>query len=552
MTGNQDVTDKLSVLMTDLDFINDFYFLIDNVVSTSAVLYQYSNWTSLSSDLITKDLIQLIQNCLYIHQLASLSLSIPTESYSFDLSNFGVYIARVSNKTINITVGNSQVMISNDDTAQGRTNFEDTSNALDAVDVLLVSMDSDKNAPKTYIDTSGTEINANVGYICSDEVIVTIISGDNNTARHNLTNDATIIFENVDLNLNGVEANQLCVWYGESSDMWYTNGCTTSVNRETNCVTCTCSHLTKFAVISTLDGDHNNGGDSGSNLSDALGIGPARVALCSLFTVCFMAIVILVIQKIYILYKMQLLHKYKDKKESFNAIFVTGFCALLEAIGCGLLAAYTDNKNLQTNSGYVEFLTMILGLPLLLYFIMFTQALQGWMTVSNSLTSSAKEETRQKIFFILINTIVSFVFVILIMLLMFDVDSVYKSLFLYCEIIWLLIMATACIVFTFYSFKLRKVLYDTLKIVLKNQDKKSLVEQKKIIKRLTKVSIMLTVFFILQTLIGVYGVYVQISHTNYDVSLAMVDVLLNLLYLLAYLYLYIPNLNRLIHTEQRS
>ena len=58
---------------------------------------------------------------------------------------------------------------------------------------------------------------------------------------------------------------------------------------------------------------------------------------------CFMAIVILVVQTIYILDKMQLLHEYKDKKEAFNA--------LLEAIRCGLLAVYTDNKNLKTNSG---------------------------------------------------------------------------------------------------------------------------------------------------------------------------------------------------------
>ena len=583
-----EVTNELSKLSTDLTWTDEFYLFIENVIAVSGALSHYPDWTTTatvsgstdennterrrrlsgaSSTLITQDLLFLIEDSLYIHELASLSLSIPTESYSFDLTNFGVYIARVDNETINTTIGNTTVIISNEDTNGG-------SDDLGYVDVIVVTMPGNDDETN-YVDggqtlhiatstdcgndiaihTNSSTITNGTGNITSDTVDITITS--NNTAIHNITEDIVIIFENVDFGEGDEDdAQEFCVWFDEQDSSWNSDGCRTEIFEEESRIICYCSHLTKFAVMSTLSESNNQGTgcpSGNNNLSDELGISEYRLHLCVFFIICFLFIVTLVFYKMKVLRDMKLLHKYKDKKESFHALIISGICGFLEAVGSSLFVFYAQDSNLKENDVYIEILTLILGLPLLLYFIMFTQALQGWMTVADSLhTKSVAREQLKKHFFNGVNISVSFLFLNLIVLLLLDIDQNHTNFFLYGEVSWLALMSIACISFMIYSVKLRHVLYSTLQRVVNVQDEKSLLEQKKIIKRLTIVSILLTLFFTLQTLIGVYGVYIQSSGKKYDVSLTMVNMLLNLMYLSSFLYLYIPNINRIIHSERKS
>ena len=572
-----------------MNLTDEFYFLIKQVISVSGYLYEYPNWNSttttqrrritsttldISSDLITNDLLSLIEDSLYVHELAALSLSIPTEAYTFDLENFGIYIARVSNETVNVTLGNVTIIISNNDTDDGRDDFEDTSDALDSVDVIIAVIDVNSDSPASYVDegnqldtesydgcdglqvlVSNTDNNG-TGVLSSDEVSITIISGNNNTALHNLSSNVIIIFENVDLDFLGNNTQQLCVWYDEQHGIWNSEGCISTVNEEESIVICNCSHLTKFAVLSTLTHDDSNEPSNcgtETELNDLFGIGDYLPYFCFLFIFCFLSILLFLIYKMIILWHMKLFHKYKDKRESFNGILFCGVCGVLELIGCGMVLFYSVDDSLRTNNVYVEILTLILGLPLLFYFLMFTHALQAWITVSNSLKAKvSRDERKTKFIFAFTNVCVVVVFLVLIILLVFDIDAEFEDLFLYCEILWLSIMCIACFIFTFYSLKLRQVLSSTLSMVLTAHDKKQIVEQKKIIHRLTTVSLMLTLFFLIQTFVGIYGVYVQLSNINYDVSLTIFGLFLNLIYLSAFLYLYIPNINRVIHGEQRS
>ena len=41
---SEDVTNQLSLLLTDLDYINEFYYLIEQIMSVSGILYRYPNW----------------------------------------------------------------------------------------------------------------------------------------------------------------------------------------------------------------------------------------------------------------------------------------------------------------------------------------------------------------------------------------------------------------------------------------------------------------------------------------------------------------------------
>ena len=133
-----------------------------------------------------------------------------------------------------------------------------------------------------------------------------------------------------------------------------------------------------------------------------------------------------------------------------------------------------------------------------------------------------------------------------------NLSKFYSRIFLYGEIIWLTLMGIACISFTFYSIKLRKLLTKSLSAVRGSQDRRAVYEQGKVMRRLSLVSILLSLFFTLQTLIGIYGIYVQLSNINYDISMAIFDLFLNLMYLASFLYLYIPNINRVIKSKKRS
>lgn len=584
-TDTEDVTNQLSKLTTDLKMMDKFLNLIESLVSVSGYLYEYPEWSDIgsneddrrrarrltTSDLVTRDLLSLIEAGLYISDLARISVSIPTESYTFNLTNFAVYVARVTNSTINTTLwsGNTSVtvIIGSDDTDDGRDSFELIDDSLNSVDVMILSIgtpigsqvdwtgeDTADNGCNNNIQSSNNNDNT-TSYIVSDEVTVTVLSGNSSSSIHNLSSIVTIIFENLDIEWNNGEETQLCVGYATDDDSWSTKGCTTTVDNEESTITCICNHLTKFAILSTVSQGPGSDGckDGGLEDPDMFEILDYIIYFCSLFIACLFGVLICIVYKCWMVWKMNLLAKYKEKKDAFNGIAYAGACAFFEIIGCIMVSVYSVNDSVTTNEVYIETLTIVLGLPLLFYFLMFTQALHGWVIVARSIDNRVNgHEERNKLIFDFIKWTVISMFLTLVILMVFDVESKYGNLFLLCEILWLTVMCIACTLFTFYSLKLRDVLSSTLRRVYHAHDKRQVMEQKKIIKRLTVVSILLSSFFLVQTCIALYGVYIQITSLNYDISLTVVDLFLNIVYLCTFLYLYIPSVNRAIEEEQES
>lgn len=580
---SQDVANKLSKLTTDLSLLNEFHAFIENLISTSGYLYEYTPWSDItSSSLITHDLFSLIEASIYISDLAGLSVAIPSESYTFNFTNFAIYIARVSNSSVNttlpITSGNSSTtaILASDDTDEGRDSFELTHDVLDSIDIVMFSIATQDGVEVNWQDGGGifpdgcnnndndnnngesdSDVGNSTGYIASEEVTVIILSGNGSSLVHNLTSNLVLIFENINANWSNSEENHACVWYDQTHDRWDTEGCVTLVDEITLTVNCSCGHLTKFAILSTLSQDPSDTEGcttfNGLDLNDALGISDYIVYICCLFIACLCGIFMFVSYKSWILLKMNLFRKYKEKQDSFNGIIYSGACAFFEMVGCIMVAIYSMDTNVRESEVYIETLTIVLGLPLLFYFLMFTRALHGWVIVARSIDQNVNgHDERNKFLFDAIKWIVICMFLTLVILMVFDIDSQFSSLFLLCEIIWLIVMCIACTLFTFYSLKLRHVLSKTLNVVHNVNDKQQAMEEKQIIKRLTVVSILLSSFFLIQTCIALYGVYIQISSLKYDISLPVLDLFLNIIYLCSFLYLYIPNVNRVIETEERS
>ena len=600
--NSNDVTNDLSYLLTDLDYTNEFYYLIEQMIGVSGVLYQYPHSNnsdstsrcrlqqsqydteSISPSLITNNMLSLVTNSLYINEFASLSVSIPTEQYTFDLSNFEMYIARINNETVNTTVRNVTVIIGDNDTDDARDDFKNTSNSSDSVDVIIYVMDSsDTNTNVSYIGSaSSTNTNSHAckninnkdnndgvihtGSAHNDEIAITIISSQNSTDLYNVTGNVTIIFEKIwlDPNINNnATVVQLCVWYNVSADLWSTEGCTSYYDEESRTVTCNCNHLTTFTVLSTI-ADDSDDGNSKNNCSDVFDLTDYSGALLTFIICLFVFILSFVAYKFFVLVRLKLfLSKYKQRQESYKGLFFCAIRCVIQVIDCDLLLIYySDNYDWGTNQVFIKLLIIFGSLPYLLYFWMFTQSLKGWITVANSLDIKlSHKERRVRLYFTVANTIVSLLFLVIFSIL-FDWHEYIRitinntennlDLFLYLEILWFCVVTFACIFFTYYGLKVYRVLDKTLLMVFNAQDQAEIDKKKAVVNRLAVISVILCMFYFLQSLIALYGELTQVTSIQYDFVLVLLNLYLNLMYLIAFLFLYVPQINSVIRYQKYS
>ena len=179
----------------------------DNNTTTTNTRRLLSSTTSseVSSDLIFKNLLFLLKD--------SLSLSTSTESYNFNFLNFEIYIPGVNNESIFVNIGSITISITSDDLDDGRNDIDDQF----APDSLVTS-DSDTRAISTNGDNDASAASEASGsdYTYNSEVIITIISDNNNSSDiYNLSRNVTTIFETVNIG-NFNETKQSCVWYNDT------------------------------------------------------------------------------------------------------------------------------------------------------------------------------------------------------------------------------------------------------------------------------------------------------------------------------------------------
>ena len=572
-------------------FENEFYYLVNTVIEFSNTMLAYG-YPTLQLQLTWKNLMWVFYDSLHIHALCSLSVSIPTESHMVDLKHLGAYFTRIQNTSINVSfpVANVTVIIPGSNIDDGRSDFATVLKELSSTDVIISVLDTltiineenVKFAHQPQEQQHPPRISVN-GRVMTRPVSIAIISDKfQNSTSPELAQNITVVFDNINSStaMIGNTSKQFCASYDKTTDIWSDQTCITSIQQrdDKQTINCKCNRLGVIAVLSVeIDPsdtnnvvhrrfliDDENTITGVEPISDLFGISKYTVYICGFFIVCFAIILGFIFHKLIIVFELKKLmrKKYRDRRESFHGLLLSGASALVDIAGCGLISIYVTfcEKLIESDiyALYVKILTSILSLPLLLNFLLFTQALRGWIAVVKSWENSMPhKQKRLKLMFKWVNLIICVIYVIVLLLLLFNVDSYIEDLFLYSEIFWFVVMCSACILFVFYSFKLRKVLFGSLLLVSNTNDQREVEKQKKIMKRLTIVSVVLTIFFLMQTGMAGYGICIQLYKTRFyvpviDVSLIMFDILLQLVYIVTFLYLYIPQINNIINAESRS
>ena len=600
LIDGDDITGLLSKIISNGQFTDVYYDLIeqiaifDTIANAQTAFSDQNNKERIKRNLQSAPILDtqnLIHDSLFTKQLLLLSTAIPTETYTTTQQNYAVQSARVNNATVNVTAQNATVIITNEDTDAGRDDFAETANTLNSVDVVIISIIT-HNATTTQVenvtphnnvsDCHGDSDLNNSGTIINNQLSITIISDiqSNNATQTNvsnvykLENNVTITFDNLLLDgINISNSDQICVWYNDTSDLWSSKGCMTIIDpNDENSVSCNCNHLTTFTMIAFLDdGVTAECKGGGSFTTDKFNLSEYTTELISFIAFWFLVILIFVCKKFWSLFKLHIfLSKYKERKESYKGLMFTGSSCMIHIIGCcGLLLYYGNISETANDVMFVQSLRLILAFPHLLYFFMFTQALHGWITVANSLDLSLlHKQERMKLYFTMANIFAALLFLLFVVILILDylgyVDniSVFKvdvkgwnfnvSIYIIFELVWFVAMTTASICFAIYGCKIHQVLTKSLQMTRNANDKRDIKSQDAVIQRLTIISIILCLFFILQSLIAIYGIFSQmIQSIDYDFLVVIIDLYLNLMYLVSFLCLYVPQINGIIKFEKQ-
>ena len=175
---NEDVTDQLSNLLTNVNYISYFYDLIDMMISL------------MNNDAINamNDVTIILEKSLFVSQLLTMSVAIPSENNNYHNNNyFDFYSIRVNNRSINQSLNNDNITININyqDTNIGRDDFANYKESLNCVDIILITLD-DNN---TYRVSPRTSIN-----IISNQ---TYHNHDNNQL-YPLNHNVSILYNKID------------------------------------------------------------------------------------------------------------------------------------------------------------------------------------------------------------------------------------------------------------------------------------------------------------------------------------------------------------------
>ena len=419
---NEDITNQFSPLITD-----DLYFsYFDNFIEA------YLSYLSVTSTTANAEIyslkILLIQDSLYVNQLIRLSLSIPNEIFIKKDSDYfyNYYCLRAHNSTINQTLGNISVFISNVDTNVGRSDFAQYYTLFDSVDVILTTIHSNMS----FSNLTNSRLSAS---------IVSNISNNDDFEPYPLNNNISIKFENNHRNnlYDNSSYSLSCVWYDTMDYTWSDTGCVTIVDSNDN-VNCHCNHLTTFAVLHEIDqyetgGNNNTDKKSSSNFLDAL-TNPIYLIIILILIGGFVGICIFVIRLFWKLIKnnIKAFQRGNEYETAHGALFFTLVQSIVQINACATLYLFsvlsTDASDNFSDSSMIvdyfgEFLTLSLLVPPIIYFYIFSHVIYGMAIVAQSLSSRMNRQ-KQKLrrMLIISNVLVTLIFLLIAAVLLLDLN----------------------------------------------------------------------------------------------------------------------------------
>ena len=583
------VTNQISHLITDANHEQLFYYLMKQIITiikrfreiinieleSTLSLNNNQSIVEYSIDIYNDTMIaSTLQASLFLRHMTKLSPALPTEYFTFTNNyTFEIFAARISNVTIirelnSIPGSNVTVTLSNEDTSIGRGEFRDTTSVLDSVDVIVISLNDN---PTNSTEINGVEVDfghtgyAGTPFIASNKVIVNVLSDQNisDSELYDLNGNISIIFTGIQPQTTAaVSDTYTCAWLEVETQIWRNQGCLTVQNGNGNDsdgeIICNCNHLTSFSVVSTLEEDLTISPEQ--EVTDELGLLNYNVYIFTTLIFLFACVLCYIIYKFRVLQKLQILkEEYKERQEGLKTIAITAICSLCQLIACCMLLIYYNIKPIAQSDIFIEFLTVSLIIPNLLAFLMYTQALKGWISVGNSLNNTTYW-TKERVQFAIIiaNVTVSTVFLGVAILLISDIDSkqdLTTQFYASIKIFWMAIMFIACIFFIIFGIKMNKVLQKSLHLNVRKYsgleyDDEHTKKQRKTIERLTIISVVLSIFLLIQALIAAYEIITQLElFLTYDISVMFADFGLQFGYVIIFLWLYMPQVNSIIERK---
>ena len=187
-----------------------------------------------------ESLITKMFTCIYVNQLLSLSLAIPSEfNWISNYSWINIFATRIINESVSIDIDGVVVGLDEDESGSG-----------DPIDIVVAVIEND--------DADQLNGNSQCTHLSDRSVDIHSLNGNDSQIHGNVS----ILFGNETRDNQG---GYTCVWWDESTSTWSEDGCTTVVNQDTGSVQCICSHLTRFAIIESL---HDDSCQSPLNQSD--------------------------------------------------------------------------------------------------------------------------------------------------------------------------------------------------------------------------------------------------------------------------------------------
>ena len=496
------MTHKVSQLLTNPLYSIYFDQLIDACFSSN----NNTHWRLL-----------LIENSLYISELARLSVAIPSEfynlhpyihgdattDYNFEVANFQTYSIRASNTSINQTLRNITVNLNYQDTSVGRKDFAEYSESFNSVDTILIALKTDhaNNHNNYNYQNNKTNIVTNVS---NSRLSVNILSNITEIdGNYPLNNNISIIFQRNIINHEYKYnlSTYKCVWlqtnYTEKQ-VWSSDGCTTGTidstptNSHTTStsigVECNCNHLTTFAILQLLDTSEYGNEDSietdddDDDDNDMLNAFPNNYIYFAIVMTLIIGFAIIALFVAHLFYKLmkngiKLCNCKKDKnyETAFGALFFTLIEAITQINSCLMFYIFiawidfsSDNfADSNTITDYFrEFVTISVLLPLLISFYIFSHTIYGMAIVAQSLSNrfSRKRKQLQNII-IFCNIMTTLTFVFIMIALAFDLNqklSLLVNLLLIFELIYIGFMLVPICFVCYYSFKSMKVIHNSI------------------------------------------------------------------------------------------
>ena len=505
----QDITSNLSLILTDTQYHDEMFSLIDQV-------------TVLNDNLYHTGIYKLISSVLYIASLSSISTSVPGEETIIISDEFDIYSIRVSNQVINVTVQDKTVLIP-DAVVTIDDGDDDGNDVFNSMDTIIVGTNSGSTSYNNSDGSTSTLSNSSLS------VTISALSNNTNFTASNLAENVLLIFPCPDE--NEYCQDYICVWNNVDDDTWPDDGCNTTYNDIDNTIICSCSHLTTFAIIYTI---HN--GELVQQVTESSHFKYVNI----IFAVLFSIITIYILIEIYPFFV--------DKNLNFKqtSIGVMTLLCIISSLSIIVCIEFNNMSSINING-----ITCILLFIQLCYFFISTLIFYSWYILANSLNTTDQEQRFQlaKVRKYIFSLNISFtIFVLMTYIAIITSSQNTASIFIrFAESVWCIVLFIVCLIFILYGYCVGEVIILTAKV--SNTDRFSFTSDETITKKLLFINGCITTYFLLQ-----FGltVYFNISSKEFNIDAHIINIALNLLFIILLCWMYKKPMRKLIKLEASS